>query len=585
MATTYQQSGRESPAKYQEVDTSPVGDPTADQGSTPKMNADAILQKLGAYGRYQVLVFVSLAFVYMRGAWPVLASIFLAADPGHHCRVPSNTSLNVSLPGKVDDDGTWTPDQCVMYVPGSDRNQTQSCSNGWQYGDQFDSTILMEWDLVCDDSYLGELSTTIYMVGNTCGAILLTPLSDKFGRKKMILFMLWIQGVFGVATAFANSYILFTVLRFFIAALNMPIALTTYVMMTEVFPASHRALPSVGINCFWGIGLIFLSVFGYLVRDWSHLQLLISIPNFLTVMYYFFLPESIPWLVASNKYTEAEQAARTAAKINNITLPEFLFNREVTSVETHTEGQSQEALVRARALVKKYTILDLFKTPKLRRYTLILLYLWAANSLSYFGILFATPNLHGNLFLNLGISGAVEIPALFICMWTMQVYGRRRPHVVFLLLCGVMNIITIFVPEKTESGTDLTPLIIFLAMVGKFGITASYSVAYLYASEIFPTVVRNHAVGLASFFENIGGIAAPFIVYAATSDSMKKLPLVIFGVITLVAGILCIFLPETHKCPLPDTIEDVEKLSGKRRFRDNPTRDNTDTDAEDGTRL
>ena len=43
-----------------------------------------------------------------------------------------------------------------------------------------------------------------------------------------------------------------------------------------------------------------------------------------------------------------------------------------------------------------------------------------ANSLSYFGILFATPSLNGNQFLNLGLSGAVEIPALFVCMASMQ---------------------------------------------------------------------------------------------------------------------------------------------------------------------
>lgn len=583
MAATYQVSGRQSPAEYQVVNTDPADSPTSGQGSTSKMNADAILQKLGNYGRYQVFVFVSLAFVYMRGSWPVLASIFLAADPGHHCRVPGNSSLNASLPGKVGDDGTWTPDQCKMYVPESGRNKTQSCTNGWQYGDQFDSTILMEWDLVCDDSYLGDLSTTIYMVGNTCGALLLTPLSDRFGRKKLILFMLWIQGVFGVATAFSNSYTVFTVLRFFIALLNMPIALTTYVMMTEVFSASHRVLPSVGINCFWGIGLIFLSTFAYFVRDWSHLQLLISIPNFLTIMYYFFLPESIPWFVATERYTEAEQVARTAAKINRITLPDSLFSTDITLVSTGNETRSQAALVTEKGPTKKFTLLDLFKTPKLRRYTLILLYLWAANSLSYFGVLFSTPNLHGNLFLNLGISGAVEIPALFICMWTMQVFGRRRPHIVFLILCGVMNITTIFVPEKTDSGTDLSPLIIFMAMVGKFGITASYSVAYLYSSEIFPTVVRNHAVGLASFFENIGGIAAPLIVYAATTDDMKKLPLVIFGVITLVAGILCFFLPETHKCPLPETIEDVEKMSSKLRKRETP--DKSEKGEGDKTRL
>jgi MFS family permease len=59
------------------------------------------------------------------------------------------------------------------------------------------------------------------MVGNTLGALCLTPLSDKFGRKWVILVMLWIQGAIGIGAAFSSSYAMFTVLRFFIALLNM----------------------------------------------------------------------------------------------------------------------------------------------------------------------------------------------------------------------------------------------------------------------------------------------------------------------------------------------------------------------------
>ena len=33
-------------------------------------------------------------------------------------------------------------------------------------------------------------------------------------------------------------------------------------------------------------------------------------------------------------------------------------------------------------------------------------------------------------------------------------------------------------------------LTVVLAMVGKFGITASYGIIYLAAAEVFPTVVR-----------------------------------------------------------------------------------------------
>lgn len=43
--------------------------------------------------------------------------------------------------------------------------------------------------------------------------------------------------------------------------------------------------------------------------------------------------------------------------------------------EAPEAGQSQEGLLSVKG-TKKYTVLDLFKTSKLRRYTLIMFYLW-----------------------------------------------------------------------------------------------------------------------------------------------------------------------------------------------------------------
>ena len=40
------------------------------------------------------------------------------------------------------------------------------------------------------------------------------------------------------------------------------------------------------------------------------------------------------------------------------------------------------------------------------------------------------------------------------------------------------------------SGSDLTALIIAVAMIGKFFATAAFDVTYLVTSEVFPTVLR-----------------------------------------------------------------------------------------------
>jgi len=73
----------------------------------------------------------------------------------------------------------------------------------------------VQWDLVCDRSYLKDLTQTIFIVGVTIGALSCTILADKFGRKPVFLFSQWALVVVGVANAFAPNYLVFVILRFF----------------------------------------------------------------------------------------------------------------------------------------------------------------------------------------------------------------------------------------------------------------------------------------------------------------------------------------------------------------------------------
>ena len=65
-----------------------------------------------------------------------------------------------------------------------------------------------------------------------------------------------------------------------------PIALSTYAMVTEFFPSTVRTYPSVAVNCSWSVGILILAVFGYFIRDWHTLQLVITIPNLLTIFFF-----------------------------------------------------------------------------------------------------------------------------------------------------------------------------------------------------------------------------------------------------------------------------------------------------------
>ncbi|OAF64814.1 hypothetical protein A3Q56_07462 [Intoshia linei] len=62
----------------------------------------------------------------------------------------------------------------------------------------------------------------------------------------------------------------------------------------------------------------------------------------------------------------------------------------------------------------------------------------------------------------------------------------------------------------------------------------------------------------------IGGIIYPYINYLSKIQIPivnDQLPLIIFGIMSLVATVFVIPLPETNNNPLPITIDDVENYS------------------------
>lgn len=68
--------------------------------------------------------------------------------------------------------------------------------------------------------------------------------------------------------------------------------------------------------------------------------------------------------------------------------------------------------------------------------------------------------------------------------------------------------------------TDQKAVMTFLAMLGRYGITSVYAVMTLHTAEMFPTEIRNSALGISSTCAHVGGIAAPYVVDILVSISL-----------------------------------------------------------------
>lgn len=251
----------------------------------------------------------------------------------------------------------------------------------------------------------------------------------------------------------------------------------------------------------------------------------------------------------NNKTPHLHQKENGLTRSNSEDVQTFQSTSYLTSSKNYQNcSQGQELLS------VTLSFCSLFKTPRMLLYTLITYYLLTVVSLSYFGILLNTPALPGNIYINLFFSAVVEIAANIVVMFIINRIGRRKPICCFLLICGISNLVSlgIFYSEMQNKFV----LMLIWSMIGRFGISGSYSMIYLLLAEIFPTAVRNQAMGSASLFENFGSILAPLVMLLDSNDII--LPLSIFGVLTVVGGLLVLLLPETHLKPLPNSVGQVE---------------------------
>ncbi|XP_032067291.1 solute carrier family 22 member 4 isoform X1 [Thamnophis elegans] len=524
---------------------------------------DEIIAFLGEWGPYQRLIFFLLSASIIPNGFNGMSAVFLAGTPEHRCRVPANANLsaewlNASIPLE-ERDGRQVLSRCSRYslqalinfsawnlVPGRDINLSQvkreECLDGWEYSREvYLSTIVTEWNLVCDNDWKAPLTTSLFFVGVLLGSFISGQLSDKFGRKAILFATMGVQTGFSFLQIFSTSWEMFTVLFLIVGMGQISNYVVAFILGTEILGKSVRIIFStLGVCIFFAIGYMLLPLFAYFIRDWRMLLLALTVPGVCCIPLWWFIPESPRWLISQGRFTEAEAIIRKAAKRNKIPAPEIIL--DPVDVEDLKAKQHQGVF------------LDLFRSRNIAIMTFMSLLLWMFTSIGYFGLSLSTPNLHGDAYFNCFLSAVIEVPAYVIAWLLLRVFPRRYTISGTLFLGGGVILFIQLVPP------DLHILSLILVMLGKFGITSAFSMLYVYTAELYPTIVRNMAVGSTSMSSRVGSIIAPYFVFLGAYG--KFLPYILMGSLTLLIGVLTLFLPESFGKPLPETFDEMQQIKG-----------------------
>uniref|UniRef100_A0A8C9VUK8 Solute carrier family 22 member 6-A-like n=1 Tax=Scleropages formosus TaxID=113540 RepID=A0A8C9VUK8_SCLFO len=443
-----------------------------------------VLDQVGGFGRFQFIHVALLSIPGLLMASQNLLNNFTAGMPGHRCSVPNRTSLalshNVSLSELSDAqilqafiptaDGSRLS-KCRRYteaqwhlvgtnVSNVTEADTETCPDGWTYEKtEFLKTIVTEWDLVCALGPLRRMSQTIYMGGVLAGAIIFGGLSDRFGRRALLIWSHFQLATLGTCTALSPSYLAYCILRFLTG------------MSMEWIPTKSRTVVGSIASFFFTVGQVVLAGVAYSLRDWRQLQVAVCAPFYIFFICSWWFSESARWLVLNRRSAEALKHIHRVARINK--RPEMVekITLEVLESHMHKEVQSSTTV---------FTAYDLMRTPVMRKISVCLIFVWFSTSFAYYGLAMDLQKFGVNIYLVQLIFGAVDFPAKLGALMALTFVGRRVTQSnVTEYGCAI------FVLPSAELQTVRTAL----AVLGKGFTSASFTCVYLYTGELYPTVI------------------------------------------------------------------------------------------------
>ncbi|RZF37035.1 hypothetical protein LSTR_LSTR004723 [Laodelphax striatellus] len=415
------------------------------------------------------------------------------------------------------------------------------------------STIVSEWDLVCDRNHLRSFTQVTIAFGKFFGGFVFGAISDKYGRKTSFALASMLYITAGPLAALVPNFTVFNIVRFTIGMAGSGAYGTCFTIVTEVAVRGYRTLFGCVFNVSYPVGYIVIPMAAYISNDWRQLQLYISIPAMILVMHFCLLPESPRWLLTKGRSGDAWKILEKSGKIDRN------IQQNTSAPPTRQEDTERKSCIQ-RILHSFGEILSLFRSLEIFKRAIICYIAWFSASVTYYAIALNAGNFSANKYIYCALNGVVEAPGYFLSFICLVTFGRKAVSCLLFMITGASLLLILLIPR------DFQLAILIMALLGRFCISAVFAVIILQTSELFPTVNRNSAVGTSLTMAQLGAVSAPYVVDFLGGEKYWFLPSTVCGILTICAGILVASLPETKNKPLANTIDDVKNQSEKVSF-------------------
>ena len=405
-------------------------------------------------------------------------------------------------------------------------------------------------DLLADEFSLSSMSkglvASALMVGCLVGALLGGGMSDRYGRKPMLLVSALLLALSAIGCSMLSNGAAALVIFRFIAGLGVGVlsaVIPTYI--TEISPAKLRGTFVSFYQLFVVIGILVAYTCNYIFApkalSWHLMLGLPLVFAIVDILLLLALPESPRWLVQRGKIEEAEKA-----------IARYGFDNIEREAIMASAGEKKEKGAKFSELFKGKIGKVVFLGSMLAFFQQItginVVINYAPGILGNLGIAGSNPLLQ-TIYI-----GAANLLFTIIALWLCDKFGRKT-----LLLWGcaglVVSLSYITYAFSIANPSEVGILVAIVAYIAFFALSLS-PLMFVVTSEMYPSYIRGTAMALSTGISWACAFLCVQFYPWMESTLGTNVAFGIFAVLCLAAGLFIKFcIPETKG----KSLEDIEK--------------------------
>ncbi|MFL1695519.1 sugar porter family MFS transporter [Weissella kandleri] len=418
-----------------------------------------------------------------------------------------------------------------------------------------------DWNLT-NASVIGWITSSL-MLGAIFGGALAGQLSDKFGRRKMILVASFVFAVgaimAGLSPHNAVAWLLFARVLLGLAVGAASALVPSY--MSEMAPARSRGRLS-GLNQLMIVsGMLLSYIVDFILKGLTHglawrLMLgLAAVPAIILFLGVLRLPESPRFLVKLGKNDEARKVLSYIRSDDEIQ-PEL--NDIQATVAKESSAAKNVNLGTLFSSKYRYLVTAGIGVAAFQQFM-------GANAIFYYIPLIvekATGQAASDALLWPIVQGVILVLGAILYMAIAEKFKRKT----LLVLGGSMMALSFLMPALLNMvvGADKFPpmmIVVFLSIFVAFYSFTWAPLTWVLVGELFPLSIRGRASGLASSFNWIGSFLVGLLFPIMTATMSQEMVFAIFGIISIIAVLFVKYrVPETFG----RTLEEIEAEGSNR---------------------